>query len=52
MKHVITALLGFLVGALLGFIMINAITGCQSWDEEHWTEYSSCITPAMIWDVM
>ena len=49
MKHVTTALLGFSLGFFLGFLILNALLGCQSWDKEHWTEYNSCVTPAMIW---
>jgi len=28
------------------FTLINFMLNCQSWDEQYWTETSSCITPS------
>ena len=27
------------------FVLINFMLGCESWDEQYWTAYNSCITP-------
>jgi hypothetical protein len=28
------------------FTLINFMLNCQSWDEQYWTETSSCMTPS------
>jgi len=30
---------------LMLFVLINFMLGCESWDEQYWTAYNSCITP-------
>ena len=30
---------------LIVFTLINFMLGCESWDEQYWTAYNSCITP-------
>jgi hypothetical protein len=30
---------------LLLFVLINFMLGCESWDEQYWTAYNSCLTP-------
>jgi hypothetical protein len=32
--------------ALLDFVAINWVTGCESWDREQWTEQNSCVLPS------
>tara|TARA_B100001939_G_C16531588_1_gene442329 strand:+ start:302 stop:487 length:186 start_codon:yes stop_codon:yes gene_type:complete len=29
---------------ILNFILINLFLGCQTWDQDLWTDYNSCIT--------
>ncbi len=31
--------------ALFGLVAINWMTGCESWDQERWTERSYCVGP-------
>lgn len=38
------AVVGF--AALLDFVAINWVTGCESWDREQWTEQNSCVLPS------
>lgn len=33
---------------LLLFVAINFMLGCESWDEQYWTEYNSCIYPSQM----
>lgn len=35
--------------ALLDFVAINWVTGCESWDREQWTEQNSCVLPSDVW---
>ena len=37
------------IGLFLGFMMINVLLGCETWDEALWTERNSCLTPGMIY---
>jgi hypothetical protein len=30
---------------LIVFTLLNFMLGCESWDEQYWTAYNSCITP-------
>jgi len=30
---------------LMLFVLVNFMLGCESWDEQYWTAYNSCITP-------
>jgi len=30
---------------LILFTLTNFMLGCESWDEQYWTAYNSCITP-------
>jgi hypothetical protein len=30
---------------LIMFTLINFMLGCESWDEQYWTAYNSCLTP-------
>jgi hypothetical protein len=30
---------------VLNFVLLNWLMNCQSWDEQYWTETSSCVTP-------
>ena len=30
---------------LIVFVLLNFMLGCESWDEQYWTAYNSCITP-------
>jgi len=32
--------------ALLGFVLINLILGCRTWDQTLWSETHSCIAPS------
>lgn len=31
--------------ALIDFIIINWLLGCNTWDDSQWTEYNSCFNP-------
>ena len=42
------SILMFFVSFLFTFILINLILGCDTWDQELWTEYNSCILPSQI----
>jgi high-affinity Fe2+/Pb2+ permease len=48
MKKVIEVALGALVSLVIAwfivFIGINMILGCETWDQELWTETNSCLT--------
>ena len=37
-------------GLMFGFIGINFLLGCETWDQSYWTEYNSCITPTQLVD--
>ena len=41
-------ILMFFVSFLFTFILINLILGCDTWDQELWTEYNLCILPSQI----
>jgi len=30
---------------LIIFTLLNFMLGCETWDEQYWTAYNSCITP-------
>ncbi len=38
----------YLLMPIFTFILINLILGCDTWDQELWTEYNSCILPSQI----
>jgi len=38
------------IGLVFGFIGINFLLGCETWDQSYWTEYNSCITPTQLVD--
>ena len=38
------------IGLLFGFVGINFLLGCETWDQSYWTEYNSCITPTQLVD--
>ena len=40
------------MAALLDFVAVNWVTGCESWDREQWTEQNSCVTPADLWSAI
>ncbi len=33
---------------LLTFILVNLVLGCETWDQNLWTPYNSCVTPLQI----
>ena len=33
------------IGLMFGFVGINFLLGCETWDQSYWTEYNSCIIP-------
>lgn len=37
-----------ILGLFLGFLLINVLLGCESWDQTLWTARNSCLTPSMI----
>ena len=38
------------IGLMFGFVGINFLIGCETWDQSYWTEYNSCITPTQLVD--
>jgi hypothetical protein len=38
------------IGLVFGFVGINFLLGCETWDQSYWTEYNSCITPTQLVD--
>ena len=38
------------IGLVFGFVGINFLIGCETWDQSYWTEYNSCITPTQLVD--
>ena len=38
------------IGLMFGFVGINFLLGCETWDQSYWTEYNSCVTPAQLVD--
>lgn len=38
------------IGLMFGFVGINFLLGCETWDQSYWTEYNSCITPTQLVD--
>ena len=50
MANLFAAIGTVLIGFLMAFILVNMVLGCETWDQELWTEYNSCITPAMMFD--
>ena len=53
-SSLVRALCGFSVlaafGMLMAFIGVNALLGCETWDQSLWTASNSCVTPAMVVD--
>jgi len=51
-SSLLRALCGFCVifgfGLLMAFIFVNAMLGCQTWDQSLWTATNSCITPGAV----
>lgn len=37
------------LGLALGFITLNWLTNCQTWDREQWTSESSCVLSLDLW---
>ncbi len=50
MTNLFAAIGTVLIGFLMAFILVNMVLGCETWDQELWTEYNSCITPTMMFD--
>ena len=52
MKRILVNFLSFLFmvafALLMAFVAINFMLGCESWDEQYWTETNSCLTPQHI----
>ena len=40
----------FALSAMMGFIMVNVMLGCETWDASYWTVTNSCVTPSAIWN--
>ena len=38
------------IGLVFGFVGINFLLGCETWDQSYWTEYNSCVTPTQLVD--
>ena len=34
--------------SILSFVLINLVLGCDTWDQEQWTPYKSCMTMGYI----
>ena len=49
-NFILAVLLSVGIGLLVGFILINWILGCETWDQELWTETSSCVTIQQLWE--
>ena len=45
-------LVGSFCGAFFGFLIVNLLLGCESWDPAYWTATNSCLTPTAIWEVI
>lgn len=45
MKLIGKILLVIAFAALLDFILLNWMMGCESWDREQWTAEHSCVVP-------
>lgn len=50
LQYIGASLLIVAVGFLFAFALINFMLGCESWDEQYWTEYNSCLTLTQIWE--
>ena len=48
LKSFIFTLIVFLLSLFICFIIINLILGCETWNQELWTQYNSCITPSQM----
>jgi hypothetical protein len=44
-KTLLTGVAVVSFAALLDFVAVNWVTGCETWDRELWTEEHSCVTP-------
>ena len=49
-NFILAVLLSVGIGLLVGFILINWILGCETWDQELWTETNSCVTIQQLWE--
>ena len=49
-NFILAVLLSVGIGLLVGFILINWILGCETWDQELWTETNSCVTIQHLWE--
>ena len=49
-NFILAVLLSLGIGLLVGFILINWILGCETWDQELWTETNSCVTIQQLWE--
>lgn len=45
-KTLLTGVAVVSFAALLDFVAVNWVTGCETWDRELWTEEHSCVTPS------
>ena len=49
-NFILAVLLSVGIGFLVGFILINWILGCETWNQELWTETNSCVTIQQLWE--
>lgn len=49
-NFILAVLLSVGIGLLVGFILINWILGCETWNQELWTETNSCVTIQQLWE--
>ena len=49
-NFILAVLLSVGIGLLVGFILINWVLGCETWDQELWTETNSCVTIQQLWE--
>ena len=45
LNSVLATAMILVVSFSLSFIIMNLFLGCETWDEELWTAYNSCILP-------
>ena len=45
-----TMILAITSAIVVAFILVNFMTGCETWDETRWTAHNSCVTPTAIWE--
>jgi len=46
LKAVGVTIMVALFSLMMLFTLVNFMLNCQSWDEQYWTETSSCMTPS------